>query len=53
MNSLLSKPEMEFPAVSLSSMVTLSVLPDATVGFAKLTVDRFALMAPEDTTMVG
>ena len=53
LNAELVRPLMGLPSASLATMVIVSVLPEATVDDARLTVELLALIGPALTVNVG
>ncbi len=53
LKAVLARPLIALPFLSFTAMVITSVLPDATVGVAKLIVDLAALTGPGSTCTVG
>ena len=53
LNAELVKPLITLPSASLATIVIVSVLPEATVGEARETVELLALIGPALTVKVG
>ena len=53
LNAALVRPLIRLPSASLATIVIVSVLPDATVGEARETLELLALIGPALTVNVG